>query len=443
LVTSTRRRRVDGRDKPSHDATAIEFQMPKEGILMTLWFVLTALIAVASVSAAAPFIRRRERNRLAQERLLAFYRERLATIDRAAAPPALDASPTGAAAADQRATTPDIDPNAGSSPLSRGERALAAVGVSAIIVGGLAAFAIAGANFDGTDASQRARSDSALAQADVAMLTAVARAAPAAPATPAKTPLASVDELVQRLVARLQSNPGDVQGWRTLGWSYFNLARYDDAAAAYAKAIELAPDSAEDRDGRIESLLRAANGSVTPAARDAVEETLKRHPGDARARFVKGLALDQGGDRAAAEQTWNDLKRDLDPSDPWAKEVDKKLGAKTAEAPETAATPTNDQPPPAAADGKGPTASEVRAADAMAPADRTAMIERMVAGLADRLDKSPRDADGWAKLMRSWLVLGNADKAKDALDSALKAFADDPEQMRRLTATAEDLGLKR
>ena len=57
----------------------------------------------------------------------------------------------------------------------------------------------------------------------------------------------------------------------------------------------------------------------------------------------------------------------------------------------------------------------MRAAEAMAPADRSAMIRGMVDRLASRLEKSPRDADGWIKLMQSRMVLGETELAKQAL----------------------------
>ncbi len=46
-------------------------------------------------------------------------------------------------------------------------------------------------------------------------------------------------------MARLETSPEDVKGWRMLGWSYFHTGRYEQAATAYARAVELDPNSAE------------------------------------------------------------------------------------------------------------------------------------------------------------------------------------------------------
>ena len=105
---------------------------------------------------------------------------------------------------------------------------------------------------------------------------------------PPRSGLPPVDEMIQRLAARLQQNPNDGQGWRTLGWSYFNIGRFSEASDAYAKAIELSPDVAELRSARIEALVRSADGIVTADARNAIEDTLKIDPKDARARFFQG-----------------------------------------------------------------------------------------------------------------------------------------------------------
>ena len=77
----------------------------------------------------------------------------------------------------------------------------------------------------------------------------------------------------------------------------------------------------------------------------------------------------------------------------------------------------------------------------MLPGDRAAMIRSMVDGLAGRLEQSPRDADGWIKLIRSRAVLGETDLAKRALARGLEVFADDKQQRDRIAAAAQQSGL--
>ena len=57
--------------------------------------------------------------------------------------------------------------------------------------------------------------------------------------------LPDVNTMIERLAARLETTPEDIKGWRMLGWSYFHTGRYEQAATAYARAVELDPNSAE------------------------------------------------------------------------------------------------------------------------------------------------------------------------------------------------------
>ena len=57
--------------------------------------------------------------------------------------------------------------------------------------------------------------------------------------------LPDVNAMIERLAARLETTPRDIEGWRTLGWSYFHTARYEEAATAFGRALELDPGSAE------------------------------------------------------------------------------------------------------------------------------------------------------------------------------------------------------
>lgn len=59
--------------------------------------------------------------------------------------------------------------------------------------------------------------------------------------------LPDVDTMIQRLAKRLETTPDDAGGWQMLGWSYFQVARYEQSAAAYARAMTIEPGSAELR----------------------------------------------------------------------------------------------------------------------------------------------------------------------------------------------------
>jgi cytochrome c-type biogenesis protein CcmH len=56
----------------------------------------------------------------------------------------------------------------------------------------------------------------------------------------------------------------------------------------------------------------------------------------------------------------------------------------------------------------------------------------MVARLAARLRQTPDDPAGWARLIRSYAILGDAPKMQAALDQAHKVFKDRPEALKMI-----------
>jgi len=430
---------------------------------MTLWLVLTFMTAIAAVLISVPFIRTSERRRTASN--LAVYRDQLKEIETEVTQGLIDPSQAEAASMEikRRILASDRMIDASSKPLAQEERNFALTTVAGIVVlGSVGLYAATGSPefARSTPGTQIARESPDPAREFSPQMGSTTISQAPAPSTQGRTRppdgLASVEEMIQRLVTRLQRNPKDADGWRMLGWSYSGTARYDEAAGAYAKAIELNPTSAEYRSAQGEALVQASNGTVTADAKSALENTLKIDPKNTRARYYLGLAKEQAGDKTAALKDWTELLADADPSEPWLPELRKRMETSGGDTSSTIATspkgPTSglletlkaqERPQPLAPPAKGPTLDDVRNAEAMTPSDRTAMIRTMVDGLASRLEKSPHDADGWIKLIRSRVVLGETDTAKQSLDRALKVFAsnDDAERSRILEA-AKQLGIE-
>ena len=75
--------------------------------------------------------------------------------------------------------------------------------------------------------------------------------------------------------------------------------------------------------------------------------------------------------------------------------------------------------------------------EAMQP--QSAMIHSMVERLAARLKQDGSDAEGWARLVHSYRVLGETDKALAASQEARQALAADPAKLQQLTRAIEEL----
>lgn len=245
----------------------------------------------------------------------------------------------------------------------------------------------------------------------------------------AKNPAdSSVDELVARAEAHLAANPSDGRGWDVLAPVYLRMQRFSDAAGAYRNAIRLDGDSAVRQAGLGEAIAGAAGGIVSADAQDAFEAALKLDPANAKASFYLAVALAQEGRGKEAVKAWQAMLGGLPPDSPWRDAVQQAL-AKSA-SPEVAAGAAN-----------GPDSGDVDAASAMSPADRQAMIGTMVAGLDEKLRQNPRDPEGWMRLVRSYVVLGKTDQARDALGRAIAVFGTDSDEARKFTAFAASLGL--
>ncbi|MFZ2871392.1 tetratricopeptide repeat protein, partial [Zavarzinia sp.] len=81
-------------------------------------------------------------------------------------------------------------------------------------------------------------------------------------------------------------------------------------------------------------------------------------------------------------------------------------------------------------------------AQAMSPEERQAMIEGMVARLAERLQAQPDDIDGWLRLARAYDVLGKAPEAVAAWEKAAALKPDDAAIAEGLAAARAKLPVK-
>ena len=71
-----------------------------------------------------------------------------------------------------------------------------------------------------------------------------------------------------------------------------------------------------------------------------------------------------------------------------------------------------------------------------------AMVQGMVARLAERLKVEGSDVDGWLQLLRSYMVLGERENALAAAANARRALASDADKLRRVNELIKGLGLE-
>ena len=79
---------------------------------------------------------------------------------------------------------------------------------------------------------------------------------------------------------------------------------------------------------------------------------------------------------------------------------------------------------------------------ALPPEQRSNAIRGMVGGLAEKLSKDGHDLQGWLQLIRSYVVLGERQKAEAAVASARAQLAGDAQAPARIDELVRQLGLK-
>ena len=70
------------------------------------------------------------------------------------------------------------------------------------------------------------------------------------------------------------------------------------------------------------------------------------------------------------------------------------------------------------------------------------MVAGMVTRLADRLKQDGNDLDGWQRLLRAYMVLGERDRAQAAAVDARRALASDANKLRQIDDIIKSLGLE-
>jgi cytochrome c-type biogenesis protein CcmH len=242
-----------------------------------------------------------------------------------------------------------------------------------------------------------------------------------------------LDALVAKVEQHLEQNPTDARGWTVLAPVLARLGRFDDAARAYRNAIAYGGETADRRADLGEVIAAAAGGVVTAEAKGEFEHAQALQADDPKASYFLGLAAEQDGRNADAASIWRALLSKAPQNAPWRPLIEAALtrvGVPGAPAPGAPAPGA-----PALPDGA------MAAAKDMSDSDRGTMIRGMVERLATRLKQNGDDVEGWLRLVRAYMVMGDRDKAQGALSDARQAVANDVERLRQLNEGLKKLGL--
>ncbi|HEX7968515.1 MAG TPA: c-type cytochrome biogenesis protein CcmI [Stellaceae bacterium] len=228
-----------------------------------------------------------------------------------------------------------------------------------------------------------------------------------------------LDKAAAALEEKLKANPESDADWLLLARTQAALGRWQRSAEAYREAMRLTKGRPDVASAYGEMLVFAADGIVTPRAREAFTAALARDPADIASRYYLALADAQEGKAQAAIDAWQKLATDQGADSKLRAELEARI-ADTAKA---AGLPV----PELAAPAGGPGIDDMAKAAQMTPEQRQQMIGGMVEGLAAKLKSNPDDLAGWMRLARAYAVLNERDKAADAYERAAKLKPDDPQ----------------
>jgi cytochrome c-type biogenesis protein CcmH len=380
---------------------------------MMLWFALALMTAAAIFAVLWPLARRTSQLRSGSD--VAVYRDQLDEIERDRAAGLIeDPEAAGAqvevsrrliAAVDAQAA-PSSAPTVAAMTLATTwrRRAVAVVALVALPIGAAGFYLLLGSPL--------------LPDQPLAPRLAEARNTP------------SMDAVIARVESHLEQNPDDGRGWEVIAPIYTRLGRFEDALKARRNALRLNGETAQRSAALGEALVLAANGVVTAEAKAAFERAVALDGSDVQARYFLGLAAEQGGNPAQAAEVWRALLEAAPPDAPWRDFIQRALARLGG----TAA-------PAAPAAPRGPSEEQVAASADLSPDQRSTMVRGMVARLAERLQSDGSDVEGWMRLVRSYMVLGEPDKARATVADARRALAGDPGKLRRLDDLVKGLGL--
>ena len=252
----------------------------------------------------------------------------------------------------------------------------------------------------------------------------------------------SLEVMADRITKRIDDEGGSLDDWVMLARTNMTLQRFAAAAEAFLQAGILEPGSAQLKSSYGEALVFGSQGAISEQAEFAFKEALALDPADARARFYLAEGEWQKGYRNDALEHWIDMISSASPAEPWLPTVRERALEAAAE---LGVDITDRLPEPIDPEMlqafNGPTPEEMEAAQNMSEEERQAMIEGMVRSLAAQLEANPMDFQGWQRLIRSRVVLGEMETAQADLDRALQVFQNAPFPKQRLMELAQELDL--
>lgn len=222
-------------------------------------------------------------------------------------------------------------------------------------------------------------------------------------------------DLIAQVNEALVKFPEDARGWAYLANLHMNMRNFQAASNALYKAHLLEPDVFDFQLMYGESLIMAAGERVSPAAKLILNKALKLEPNHPGAKYYLALGVFQAGEVEVAHQEWVTINEGVAADNPlkplleyWIGQAERELGRGLPQM----------RPP-----SINPEQAEI--IQNMDADQQQELIRQMVMQLADKMLQNPGNIEGWLRLSRAYVVLGQKDDAIAAMKSAIEYAPDD------------------
>lgn len=201
---------------------------------------------------------------------------------------------------------------------------------------------------------------------------------------PAKAPhavsSAQLGDMADALARRLREEPGDAAGWDMLARSYTVMGRHRDAAAAYARLVQLVPDDAGILADYADVLATAQGNQLRGEPEQLLARALAADPANVKALALSASAAFQARDYALAERRWRDVLAQLPPDSEFAQATRASIAAARERAQPSATPAPPSAPAPAAPRLAGTVELDPALRAAARPDDTVFIFVRAAAG---------------------------------------------------------------
>jgi cytochrome c-type biogenesis protein CcmH len=119
---------------------------------------------------------------------------------------------------------------------------------------------------------------------------------------------ASLPELVAKLLAKLEAEPNNPEGWLLLARSYMAMGRYADAAKTYEQLRQLAGDHPKILVSYADALAMVHNGQLAGKPIELINKALAIEPNEPQGLWLAGMAAEQQGEYDTALNYWRRLE---------------------------------------------------------------------------------------------------------------------------------------